>query len=572
MTKRKIIISTFIIFIFISVVSFGVGIYNYIRVELKNFKVLKVEEKSSDTVLYFEKNQFATKYDVVVSNDKGEVIYEKTTTDNKTALDEVPASYGEKVNVKVVAYNKNNDKKESENDLTLVWDEPSFKEELNSRYVKENTNYVLNIEGDYKKAPYTLKIKNENNEVYKTKVISNKMVIPYNIINNYSGRLSAELIKDDKTVVSTYNFYINTSVIGYVKIDEPINEEFKTWGDINFAYSGGTGANNFKLNIYENGNKLIKTIDLKTNKYKIDYSIFKEDTKYKLELVAMLNDYEEISKTDSVVITTGVKGQLSQVYTTTDFNDIKKGDTISLANRYKDVEIYYTTDGSDPIKNGKLYSTPIIVNNNMVIKAYAKSKLMENSLVSTFNVKIGEKKPVVYISPSKQDYNKGILNSGYTTEKEEMNKIADLLIPILQNAGITVYRNNPNTDMSAWMNESNKVGADLHLALHSNGSSDHTQTGVYVYVHDEESFAYSIASNLYDSIYNIYPFKSNNNNHGVAFAKGSLGEVAPTNVKCGVLIEYAFHDNMNEAKWIINNRQKIAQATADAIIKYFEVQ
>ena len=138
MTKRKIIISTFIIFIFISVVSFGVGIYNYIRVELKNFKVLKVEEKSSDTVLYFEKNQFATKYDVVVSNDKGEVIYEKTTTDNKTALDEVPASYGEKVNVKVVAYNKNNDKKESENDLTLVWDEPSFKEELNSRYVKKH--------------------------------------------------------------------------------------------------------------------------------------------------------------------------------------------------------------------------------------------------------------------------------------------------------------------------------------------------------------------------------------------------------------------------------------------------
>ncbi len=571
MKQRKIIISSFIIAISIFVVSFGVGIYNYIKVELKDFKILKVEEISSDTILYFEKNQFATKYDVVVTNNDGKVIYEKTTTKNETLLDEIPASYGEKINVKVVAYNKHNEKKESTNDLTVVWNEPNFKSN-NSLYVKENNDYILNINGDYSKASYEVKIKNENNNVYQTKVKNNYVVIPYNYLKNYSGRLTAELIKDEKVIVSTCNFYINTAVVGYVNIESPTNNEFKTWGDINFKFSGGTGANNFKLNIYENETKLVKTIDLYSKNYVIDYKNFKENTKYKLEIVAGINDYKELSKTDSVVITTGIKGKLSQVYTTTNFNNMKKGDTLTLANRFKDVEIYYTTDGTDPIKNGKLYSNPIVVNENMVIKAYAKSKLMEDSFISTFNVKIGEKNPVVYISPSKQDYNKGILGSGYTTEKNEMNKIADILIPILQKAGITVYRNNPDTDMNAWMNESNKVNADLHLALHSNGSSNHNQTGVYVYVHDEQSYAYSIASNIYDSIYNIYPFKSNNNNHGIAFAKGSLGEVAPTNVKCGVLIEYAFHDNMDEAKWIVNNREQIASSTAEAIIKYFKVQ
>lgn len=567
MKKKKIIITIFVVLITFFSVSFGVGIYNYIKVELKNFKLLKVE-KSSDTVLYFEKNQFATKYDVVVSDNDGKVIYEKTTKENIASLDDVPASYGDKINVKVVAYNKHNEKKESDNNLSIVWSEPTFKKSV-SYYVKKDTDYILNIDGDYTKSSYKVVIKNNKNIVYETDVKKDSIIIPYNILNNYTGRLTAELVKDDKNVVSTTNFYINVAVIGFVKINEPINEEFTTWGDINFSYTGGTGANQFTLNIYENDEKLVKSISLNENNYKIPSSLLKENTKYRLELVAAFNNYTEISKKDSVIVTTGIKGKLSQVYTNKEFDYIKYGDTIELKNRYKNVDIYYTLDGTDPKKNGKLYDAPIEIKNNIVIKAYAKSKDMEESDISEFNVKVGEKKPVVYISPSKQDYNSYIKPYNNTTEKVQMNLIADKIIPILENAGITVYRNDPNTDMSEWMNESNKVHADLHLALHSNGSTDHSQTGVYVYVHDENSFAYSIASNIYDSIYKIYPFKSNNNNHGVAFAKGTLGEVAPTNVKCGVLVEYAFHDNLDEAKWIVNQREEIAKATAEAVIKYF---
>ena len=567
MKKRKIIITLFVTIISIFVVFFGVGIYHYLKVELKNFKVLKVE-KSSDTVLYFEKNQFATKYDVVVSDNEGKVIYEKTTTENKATLDEVPASYGDKINVKVVAYNKKNETKESSNNLTLVWNEPAFKNN-SSYYVSKDTDYILNIEGDFSKSDYEIRIKNENNIVYTTKVDKNKIIVPYNILNNYTGRLVAELVKDNKTVVSTQNFYINVAVIGYVKIDEPINDDFATWGDLNFKYSGGAGANKFVLNIYEKEDKLIKSINLSTNEYKIPVSLLKEDTKYKLELVASYNNYDEISKKDSVIITTGIKGKLPQVYVDKNFDFIKYGEKLTLKNRFKNVSIYYTTDGSDPKSKGKLYNEPLTITDDMTIKAYAKSEYMEDSDIKTFDVRVGEKLPVVYISPSAQEKNEGIKGSGYTTEEEEMNKVADLVVPLLEKAGITVYRNDREKTITDFMNESNKVKADLHLALHSNGSANHDQTGVYVYVHDEESVAYSFASNLYDNVYNIYPFKSNQNNHGVAFAKGSLGEVSPSNVKCGVLIEYAFHDNMNEAKWIINNRKELAQATADAVINYF---
>lgn len=73
--------------------------------------------------------------------------------------------------------------------------------------------------------------------------------------------------------------------------------------------------------------------------------------------------------------------------------------------------------------------------------------------------------PTIYLSPSIQPYNK------YLTEGDEqywMNRIADDMVPMLEQNGIKVVRNTPNTSLGQAIRESNAGNYDLHLALHSN--------------------------------------------------------------------------------------------------------
>lgn len=52
--------------------------------------------------------------------------------------------------------------------------------------------------------------------------------------------------------------------------------------------------------------------------------------------------------------------------------------------------------------------------------------------------------PTIYLSPSIQPYNK------YLTEGDEqywMNRIADDMVPMLEQNGINVVRNTPNTSL-----------------------------------------------------------------------------------------------------------------------------
>ena len=73
--------------------------------------------------------------------------------------------------------------------------------------------------------------------------------------------------------------------------------------------------------------------------------------------------------------------------------------------------------------------------------------------------------PTIYLSPSIQPYNK------YLTEGDEqywMNRIADDMVPMLEQNDINVVRNTPNTSLGQAIRESNAGNYDLHLALHSN--------------------------------------------------------------------------------------------------------
>ena len=63
----------------------------------------------------------------------------------------------------------------------------------------------------------------------------------------------------------------------------------------------------------------------------------------------------------------------------------------------------------------------------------------------------------------------------------------------------------------------------------------------------------------------IYPDSSKG--RGVLFTS-SLYEIIRTNAPA-VLLEVAFHDNKDDANWIINNEAEIAQAVVNGINNYF---
>ena len=77
--------------------------------------------------------------------------------------------------------------------------------------------------------------------------------------------------------------------------------------------------------------------------------------------------------------------------------------------------------------------------------------------------------PSIYLSPSLQPYNKYV-----TTGDEQywMNVIADDMVPILEQNGITVSRNTPGMTLGQAIRESNAGDYDLHLALHSNAAPE----------------------------------------------------------------------------------------------------
>ena len=83
--------------------------------------------------------------------------------------------------------------------------------------------------------------------------------------------------------------------------------------------------------------------------------------------------------------------------------------------------------------------------------------------------------PIIYLSPSTQEYNPYITGNG--SEEDFMNLIADAMEPYLRSNAIRWTRNTPSMTAASSIAQSNQGNYDLHLALHSNASGDGTSEG-----------------------------------------------------------------------------------------------
>ena len=172
--------------------------------------------------------------------------------------------------------------------------------------------------------------------------------------------------------------------------------------------------------------------------------------------------------------------------------------------------------------------------------------------------------PKIYLSPSTQEGNPYV-NGG--NEEQYMNLVADAMTPYLRSCGIQYTRNTPDMTAAQSIRASNAGHYDFHIALHSNAAPESNAGNVQgseVYYYPTSVDGKRMADILVKNLKQIYPGRVR------ALPTTYLGEVTKTRAPA-VLIEFAYHDNVEDANWIKANIQNMAVAVVKSLCEYFDI-
>lgn len=175
--------------------------------------------------------------------------------------------------------------------------------------------------------------------------------------------------------------------------------------------------------------------------------------------------------------------------------------------------------------------------------------------------------PSIYLSPSTQEYN--LYYDGNGSEEYYMNLIADAMEPYLTASGIRYTRNTPEMTAASSIRASNDGNYDVHLALHSNAAPPSLAgqlRGVDVYYSPASTRSERLAEIISNNLKFLYP--------DAALVKAvpttSIGEVSRTRAPA-VLIEFAYHDNPEDAEWIRANIENLARNVVVSLTEFFGI-
>ncbi len=561
-TKLK---SLFFIFVLVALISASFLLF------IKHKKEIKVNLIQNKTGYYIQVDYDDIKaniFKLYVKTAYKTLVYEAEISKEINKIDLLHPSYGEIYTIQVIAYDEKNERIHLSKEVDFIWNTPTF-DRKSGYIIKKGKDTKLKIDGEIKDN-YKVIYKYEKSTIGYSSIVNNYITYPTSIFDYDKQKITAYLM-DGINVIDTKNIYVNVEKILPVKITNPIAYKEYVPGQITVDFEGGDNANIFELQI-KNGDIIVDKQIIKNSirrSFDIDASEYKKMSIYTFKVIARYDTYEELAKSDEVGIITRSKDYVYPVHTYNDMH-VKPGGVVTLGNVLQNTEIRFTLDGSEPrIDHGHIYKNPIGITGDTKIKAIAYNEYGVTSVISTFNYKLERKQIKIYVSPSVQNYNHGHKKSPYTTEKVVMNKLADILIPKLEEAGFITYRNSDKKEMIEWFREGRRYKIDFHMALHSNGSRNHDLAGVKVYIDTENSKTYSLATVLQEELMKIYPYKLNPNN-GVTYSYGKLGETRDTAVNFGILLEIGYHDDYNDAVWIVNNLEQIADSLTKALKRYYD--
>ena len=535
---------------------------------LKSFKITNFTNVNTKYHLEYEKTKNATVYEVIIYDESSEIIFNEKTTENIVEFDLNNLRYDEKYKLVIYAYDKNGESISVKNPYEFTYTEPSFNKD-NNLVLDNNEDYTLYIDGELNKdnKNYQIGLYDNNVLIYKEEIKDNEYIIKQKYFNGLTQTLTAKLFDND-TEINSITLYSNTSPISDITIVSPQNDALLDYQDVPLTFTGGDNATEYILEIFKD-DILIKEVSLNQNRAIISSEFFVKDNNYTFKIKAKYLDYESYSKEATVSFKMKEKETLLPVYINKDSNYVKENSYITLNNPNNKGTIYYSLDGTDPNETSLVYENPILIKENTTIKTIIKEDKSYDSPISTYNLNIGNKTDYkVYLSPSNQDGNLGVKSVGYTNEEKEMNDLSNYIEKRLKDYNIKVYRNNPNGNINLWVADSRYYGADLHIAIHSNASTNHTSKGVETWINDQTSNTYSLANMIQSDLMNIY-YDKENGNRGVKYSNGALGETRMP--KFGILVEVAHHDYLEDAKWIMDNKELIGNTIADSILKYFGI-
>lgn len=168
----------------------------------------------------------------------------------------------------------------------------------------------------------------------------------------------------------------------------------------------------------------------------------------------------------------------------------------------------------------------------------------------------------VFISPSNQTGNTyaGIdMNEG-----ENCRAIAELLADCLSNAGFSVMMPYNGDSMQIAVVDSNSFEPDLHLCIHTNAFNGKV-TGTRVFTFSGSGKAFDCGKFIFDGLCRLLPYGVN-----AMKQRPGLYELKNT-VAPAVYVEVDFHDVPDRARWLVENRERIAHNLATSICSYFGV-
>lgn len=165
----------------------------------------------------------------------------------------------------------------------------------------------------------------------------------------------------------------------------------------------------------------------------------------------------------------------------------------------------------------------------------------------------------VFLSPSDQLGNTYAF--GNTNEAVVCQQISNILEDKLNQLGVLVD-SDPN--MYNAVDRSNKIRPDLHLAIHTNASPGHNVRGVRVFYYPGSQYGKTYAEQFFRALSSLYEGSHALKEYSVLY------ELRKT-VSPAVYLELDFHDNVDGAKWLINNKELIAVTLCNVIADIFQL-
>lgn len=172
--------------------------------------------------------------------------------------------------------------------------------------------------------------------------------------------------------------------------------------------------------------------------------------------------------------------------------------------------------------------------------------------------------PTIYLSPSTQESNLYVSGG---SEEYYMNQLADAMEPYLRASGIRTVRNTPQMTAGSSIRASNAGNYDLHLALHSNAAPEGRYgqfRGSDVYYAPGSVNGQRATRIFAENLRTIYPGTVR------TLSTTRIGEVDQTRAPA-VFLELAYHDNREDAAWIVSNIDAIARNLVLSLTEYFDI-